>query len=59
MRKEFSEIDLFSVMEVVIYGTSCCLCVNVGIRGAWYGGYVLDFRPGGPGSIPGVDVNMN
>ena len=29
------------------------------IRGAWYGGYVLDFRPGGPGSIPGVDVNMN
>ena len=25
----------------------------------WYGGYVLDFRPGGPGSIPGVDVNMN
>ena len=27
--------------------------------GAWYGGYVLDFRPGGPGSIPGVDVNMN
>ena len=28
-------------------------------RGAWYGGYVLDFRPGGPGSIPGVDVNMN
>ena len=21
--------------------------------------YVLDFRPGGPGSIPGVDDNMN